>query len=151
MGPEARRRALQARIHDYIRQRLRDPGLTPEAVAASHGISTRHLYALFRDQGLTVGAWIRERRLENCRRDLADPLLLGRPIHSIAAGWGFPNPADFSRTFRAPTGSALATTATRLRGNRRAPRADSRGQPQPARAHGRAHVPVIGRRLRHYT
>ncbi|MFD7234040.1 helix-turn-helix domain-containing protein [Streptomyces syringium] len=104
MGPDARKRALRARIHDHIRQRLRDPGLTPEAVAASHGISTRYLYALFHDQGQTVGAWIRERRLENCRRDLADPCQLGRPIRSIAAGWGFPDPAHFSRTFRTAYG-----------------------------------------------
>ncbi|WP_405959348.1 helix-turn-helix domain-containing protein [Streptomyces sp. NBC_00868] len=104
MGPEACRRALKARIHDFVPQRLRDPGLTPEAVAAAHGISTRYLYLLFRDQELTMAAWIRALRLENCRRDLADSRLLGRPIHSIAAGWCFPDAAYFSRAFRAAYG-----------------------------------------------
>ncbi|WP_331742751.1 helix-turn-helix domain-containing protein (plasmid) [Streptomyces sp. NBC_00868] len=104
MGPDARRRALKARIHDFVRQRLREPGLTPEAVAAAHGISTRYLYMLFRDQELTMAAWIRELRLENCRRDLADSRLLSRPIHSIAASWCFSDAAHFSRAFRAAYG-----------------------------------------------
>jgi AraC-like DNA-binding protein len=104
ISPEARRRALQARIHDFIQQRLADPGLTPETIAAAHGISTRHLYKLFEEQGLTVAAWIRERRLERCRHDLTDPRLLSRPVQGVAARWGFSDPAHFSRLFRAAYG-----------------------------------------------
>ncbi|MEV4680111.1 helix-turn-helix domain-containing protein [Streptomyces kurssanovii] len=104
MSPEARRSVLQARIHDFVRQRLADPDLTPETIAAAHGISTRHLYTLFREQGLTVAAWIRERRLECCRRDLADPRLLSCTIQAVAARWGFSDPAHFSRIFRRACG-----------------------------------------------
>ncbi len=104
IGPEARRRALQGRIHDFIQQRLADPGLTPETIAAAHGISTRHLYTLFQEQGLTVAAWIRERRLERCRHDLADPTLLSRPVQGVATRWGFTDAAHFSRLFRAAYG-----------------------------------------------
>ncbi|MDT0608992.1 AraC-like ligand-binding domain-containing protein [Streptomyces lancefieldiae] len=100
MDPQARRRALLLRIRDFIQQNLADPRLSPETVAAAHDISTRHLYALFRDQGVSVAAWIRERRLECCRRALTDPSKLSLPIQAIAARWGFPDPAHFSRTFR---------------------------------------------------
>ncbi|GGQ13574.1 hypothetical protein GCM10010187_32420 [Actinomadura coerulea] len=40
--------------------------------------------SLFQEQGLTVAAWIRERRLERCRHDLADPRLLARPVQGVA-------------------------------------------------------------------
>ncbi|WP_189145366.1 hypothetical protein [Streptomyces lacrimifluminis] len=43
------------------------------AHAACHHISVRYLHRLFPPQGITVSAWIRQRRPERCRRDLADP------------------------------------------------------------------------------
>ena len=67
-------------------------------------MSLRSLHQLFHDEGLTVAGWIRRRRLECCRRDLADPALALRPIVAIAARWGFASAADFSRAFRAATG-----------------------------------------------
>ncbi|GAA2788117.1 hypothetical protein GCM10010470_23340 [Saccharopolyspora taberi] len=48
--------------------------------------------------------WIRQRRLERCRRDLTNPHLRQRPVHAIAARWGFTDPAHFSRIFRAAYG-----------------------------------------------
>ncbi|MEV0123257.1 helix-turn-helix domain-containing protein [Streptomyces sp. NPDC050703] len=104
MSPEARRRALEVRIHDFIQQRLADPDLSPEAIAATHGISTRYLYKLFHEQGLTVAGWIRECRLARCCRDLTDPSLSSRSIQAIASRWGFPDKAHFSRVFRAAHG-----------------------------------------------
>jgi AraC-like DNA-binding protein len=67
-------------------------------------MSLRSLHQLFHGEGLTVAGWIRQRRLERCRRDLADPALASRPVAAIAATWGYPNPADFSRAFRAVHG-----------------------------------------------
>ncbi|WP_461012317.1 helix-turn-helix domain-containing protein, partial [Streptomyces capparidis] len=64
-----------------------------------------HLYTLFNAQGLTVAARIRQRRLEHCHRDLADPALRSHPVQAIAARWGFTDPAHFSRTFRAAYGT----------------------------------------------
>ncbi|MEU8869482.1 helix-turn-helix domain-containing protein, partial [Streptomyces umbrinus] len=34
-----------------------------------------------------------------CRRDLANPHHGNRPIHAIAARWGFTSPAYFSQAF----------------------------------------------------
>ncbi|QXE38742.1 helix-turn-helix domain-containing protein [Streptomyces sp. GMY02] len=106
LSPEARRRALRLRVHAFIRQHLRDPALTPDTIAAAHAVSTRHLYRLFEEEGITIAAWIRERRLEQCRNDLADPNLRNIPARAIAARWNFADPAHFSRTFRAAYGAA---------------------------------------------
>ncbi|UUT36527.1 helix-turn-helix domain-containing protein [Microbacterium elymi] len=98
-------RALMQRIHTHIDGNLAAE-LTPASIAAAHFISTRHLHGLFQEQGTTVSTWIRSRRLEQCRRDLTDPLLADRPVAAIAAGWGFADPAHFSRTFKAEYGVA---------------------------------------------
>ncbi|MFD6989925.1 helix-turn-helix domain-containing protein [Streptomyces sp. NPDC059943] len=102
--PHTRRRALMARIHAFIRDNLGDTRLTPDAIAAAHHISLRYLHKLFQEEGHTVAAWVRERRLEQCRRDLADPRLAARPINAIAARWGFANAAHFSQAFRSAHG-----------------------------------------------
>ncbi|MFC4534020.1 helix-turn-helix domain-containing protein [Sphaerisporangium dianthi] len=104
LSPEARQRALLARIHRFIHERLGDPALTPDLIAAAHQVSTRHLYKLFQGEGMTVAAWIRHCRLERCRHDLADPALRSRPIQSIATRWGFSDGAHFSKVFRAAYG-----------------------------------------------
>ncbi|MDH6222973.1 helix-turn-helix domain-containing protein [Streptomyces pseudovenezuelae] len=98
--PHTRRRALMAQIHAFIRDNLGGPDLTPDVIAAAHHISLRYLHKLFQQEGHTVAGWIRERRLEQCRRDLADPRLATRPIHAIATCWGFTSPAHFSQAFR---------------------------------------------------
>ena len=102
----SRRAALLARIQAWIDERLHDPTLSPASIAAEHFISVRHLHGLFAAEGLTVSAWIRDRRLERCRRDLADPALAGETVASIAYGWGFRNPRHFSRVYRAAYGRA---------------------------------------------
>lgn len=99
--PETRRHALLTTVQAFIQQHLGDARLSPAAIAAAHHISLRSLHQLFHDEGLTVAGWIRQRRLERCRRDLADPALASRPVAAIAARWGFTSAADFSRAFRA--------------------------------------------------
>ncbi|MCG5220621.1 helix-turn-helix domain-containing protein [Streptosporangium sp. KLBMP 9127] len=102
--PHTRRRALIAEIQVFILENLGDAHLTPGTIAASHHISLRYLHKLFHDEGRTVAGWIRRRRLQQCRRDLAAPRLAAHPIHAIAARWGFTSPAHFSQTFRSVYG-----------------------------------------------
>ncbi|MFE2971202.1 helix-turn-helix domain-containing protein [Streptomyces sp. NPDC059340] len=103
---ETRQRATAQRIQAFIRQNLHDPELTPPAIAAAHHISRSYLYRIFQQQsqGETVAAWIRRRRLESARRDLADSALRTTPIHAVAARWGFPRPSEFTRAFRTAYG-----------------------------------------------
>jgi AraC-like DNA-binding protein len=102
--PHSRRRMLMAQIHAFIRRNLGDAHLTPDMIAAAHHISLRYLHSLFHEDGHTVAGWIRQRRLEQCRCDLAEPRLGLRPINAIAARWGFSSPAHFSQAFRGAYG-----------------------------------------------
>ncbi|WP_242906273.1 helix-turn-helix domain-containing protein [Actinomadura terrae] len=104
--PDAGRRALLIRVRAYIERHLDDPDLCPDGIAAAHFVSSRHLYKLFREEGTTVSMWIKQRRLEHCRRDLRDPLQLNRPVSAIAARWGFVDAAHFSRLFKAAYGAS---------------------------------------------
>ncbi|WP_051831025.1 helix-turn-helix domain-containing protein [Streptomyces novaecaesareae] len=103
---DARRRALVENVRTFIRRNLHDPELTPTVIAAAHHVSVSYLHRLFtqQSQGETVAAWIRRRRLEKARRDLADPALRTVPVHALAARCGIPRPSDFSRAFRAAYG-----------------------------------------------
>lgn len=98
------RQAMMQQITAYINSNLGMPGLSPRSIAEANFISTRHLHALFAEMDTTVSAWIRERRLDRCRRDLVDPAQTHRGVASIAAGWGFSDAAHFSRVFRAAYG-----------------------------------------------
>ncbi|MDX3455343.1 helix-turn-helix domain-containing protein [Streptomyces sp. ME02-8801-2C] len=106
LSPESRGRAMAQRVQDFIRQNLHDPELTPPVIAAAHNISLSYLHRIFQQQtqGEPVAAWIRRRRLENAHRDLSNPALLGTPIHTIAARWGYPRASDFTRAFRSAYG-----------------------------------------------
>ncbi|WP_415079509.1 helix-turn-helix domain-containing protein [Microbacterium sp.] len=92
---------LMQRIRSHIDRNLGSSSLGPASIAAAHFISTRHLHGLFQEQGMTVSTWIRTRRLEQCRRDLIDPVLADRSVAAIAARWGFIDAAHFSRAFKA--------------------------------------------------
>jgi AraC-like DNA-binding protein len=103
--PEASRdRMLLIRVHTFIEQHLGETGLDPGGVAAAHHVSVRQLHRLFASQNTTVAAWIRQRRLEHCRRDLTDPTLHDVPVSAVAAKWGLVESAHFSRVFRAAYG-----------------------------------------------
>jgi AraC-like DNA-binding protein len=97
---ESRERTLLLRIHAFIEEHLGETELSPGLVAAAHHVSLRYLHRLFEAQDTTVAAWIRRRRLERCRRDLADPAFHAVSVAAVAARWGLPDSAHFSRLFR---------------------------------------------------
>lgn len=105
-SPEAHKQALVLAVKDFIQRRLGDPDLSPAAIATAHHISIRQLQKLFAAQEETVGAWVRARRLEACRRELSDPLLWDEPVGAIAARWGFASAAHFSRVFKQAFGQS---------------------------------------------
>jgi AraC-like DNA-binding protein len=85
----------------YISQSLGDPSLSVEQIAEAVGKSSGHLQQVFRQStGGTVGQYVRERRLECCRRDFADASLIHQSVTSIAFRWGFSESSSFSRAFR---------------------------------------------------
>ncbi|WP_433826001.1 helix-turn-helix domain-containing protein [Actinoplanes sp. CA-015351] len=91
---------LATRILADIRQHLSDPDLSPVAVAARQHISVRYLHRVLQGEGVRFGDWVRHRRLEGTRRDLADPALRAATVASIARRWGLRDAAHFSKAFR---------------------------------------------------
>ncbi len=125
LSSAGRSEALFLAVRRWIEERLGEPGLTVTTIAAANHISSSYLQKLFASEGGNVSGWIRERRCERCRRDLADPQQLHVSIGVIANRWGFPSPAHFSRVFTSHYGitpsayraasvrpSALSTLAT---------------------------------------
>jgi AraC-like DNA-binding protein len=104
IAPDTRRRALLASVQSFIDRRLADPELSPSKIAAANHISLRYLHKLFETQETTVARWVRQRRLERCRRDLLDPALGHWSVSAIGARWGLMNATHFSRAFRAAYG-----------------------------------------------
>jgi AraC-like DNA-binding protein len=95
---------LLRRIRTHIEHRLDDPDLDVPSIAAAHHVSVRRLQKLFADHEQTVTGWIRSRRIEHCRRDLANPALAELSVSSIAGRWGLFDPAYFSRLFKSTYG-----------------------------------------------
>lgn len=90
----------------YIDANLADLGLSPRTVAEALFVSVRHLHSQFSASGLTVSAYIRGRRLDLIRRDLADPLWAEEPIQAIGARHGLPDASHVSRVFRSEFGES---------------------------------------------
>ncbi|MER7665819.1 helix-turn-helix domain-containing protein [Streptomyces sp. NPDC096193] len=91
---------LSLRITQYLRQRLADPDLSAARIAAAHDISVRHLYDVLSRSGISLGDWIRTRRLAECRRELAGPDGRLRTIAAIGRRWGFMDATHFSKVFK---------------------------------------------------
>jgi AraC-like DNA-binding protein len=98
---DALHRAQMLHITTYIEEHLAEADLCPTQIAIAHHISLRQLHKLFHANGSTVAGWIRERRLEHCARDLREKSC---PVSAIGARWGYPDPAHFSRLFKAAYG-----------------------------------------------
>lgn len=102
-GREARRHELRQRVKGYVEAHLDDPTLSARTIARQHAVSERLLYSLFEEEGDTVRAFVRRRRLARAHADLTrsgGALAVNR----VARRWGFSDPAHFSRAFRAHYG-----------------------------------------------
>lgn len=85
----------------YIQQNLGDPDLGPQSIADALFVSVRQLHARFSVQKTTVGAYIRAKRLEGIRGDLANPLMKKDSIATISARYGLHDASQVSRAFKA--------------------------------------------------
>jgi AraC-like DNA-binding protein len=110
-GPTARGRnprppapVLLSEVKGFIVANLTDAALRPEVIARAHFISTRYLHKLFESESATVSQWIREQRLERCRRDLEDWTLRAHTVSEIGSRWGLRDASHFSHAFRARYG-----------------------------------------------
>lgn len=87
-------------IERYIDLHLADSDLCPAKIAAKHGISERYVQSLFATKKVSVTKFIRDKRLDRCREALIDIRFGGRTVSEICLGWGFNDPAYFTRAFK---------------------------------------------------
>jgi len=103
--PAPRLRQLQlAQVLRHIESGLTDPTLGVTSLARHFRMTERNLHKLFEGSGETVCGHIRSLRLAMCRRDLEGSTLAARQVTEIAGHWGFDDPSQFSKLFRAAYG-----------------------------------------------
>ena len=88
----------------FIQKNLEFPELGPTSIANTFNISTRYLHSLFAEKGMSIGYWIRDKRLEQCRRQLVHVDRYKSNITDIAFHWGFNDSAHFSKIFKSKYG-----------------------------------------------
>ena len=103
LGREALQATLVLRIMEYVESHVREPDLAAGRIAAQHHISVRQLYRILAVEGISLGDWIRTRRLEGARRELATAFLHD-PVSAVARRWGFTDASSFARMFRTSFG-----------------------------------------------
>jgi len=94
------RRTLATRVVTYLRANLHDQALSADSVASYFGVSKRYLYVVLAEADVTLGEWVRERRMQLAAASLRDPALDGLPIVAIARSVGYSDHSSFSRTFK---------------------------------------------------
>jgi len=90
----------------YIEDNLRDPGLSQASIAAGLRLSPRYLRAVFSIAGEKMSSYILRRRVEECARQMSDPIWSGHTLTEIAFSWGFNSAAHFTRSFREQLGTS---------------------------------------------
>ncbi|OPX11927.1 helix-turn-helix domain-containing protein [Mycobacterium sp. AT1] len=103
LGKEALQATLVLRIMEYVESHVQEPDLAAGRIAAEHHISVRQLYRILAVEGISLGDWIRTRRLEGARRELA-AAFLHDPVSVVARRWGFTDASSFARMFRTSFG-----------------------------------------------
>nr|WSY48930.1 helix-turn-helix domain-containing protein [Streptomyces sp. NBC_00886] len=98
-GVPSGRTALLAAMQAYVRERLADPRLSPEALARRHGVSLRYTAELFAADGTSPAAFIRAERLRAAHRALTDPRYADLTVAAVAVRCGFADRTTFTRAF----------------------------------------------------
>jgi AraC-like DNA-binding protein len=111
-GERTRPRWLIA-VEDAIEASVGDP-LSIETLATVAGVHASHLLRTFkRYHGVTVAAYVRKRRIERARSEVA---AAKRPLSMIALDAGFSDQSHFTKVFRQAFGETPGQYARSLRG-----------------------------------
>jgi AraC-like DNA-binding protein len=97
-------RSVALKLQKYVERELQDPDLNAAKVAGHFGISVRYVHKLFAQQGLTLGDYIKTKRLEQVHFDLTAPVSREQKIAVIAKKWGFADLSTFARAFKGKYG-----------------------------------------------
>jgi AraC-like DNA-binding protein len=115
--------AILRAAQDFIEDRLAGDLDAPTVARALH-VSVRTLYRAFAEQGSSIMAYVRERRLDRARADLLSGT---RAVSEIAARWHFADGSHFVKAYRKRFGET--PTASRVSAGRSARTPGSTSRP----------------------
>ena len=95
---------LNSRIRAYVRQHLRDPGLSADGMAAALNCSKRHLYNAFADDELSINQYVWAQRIALFQQDVRKLANQHCTLTELALACGFASGAHLSRLFKQHTG-----------------------------------------------
>jgi len=98
--PQMRRAIMRDRVKQHVDERLGDPDLSIDSVAAAFNCSKRLLHKAFELEGRTLRDYIWDSRLDSARRALESTAPRRGTISGVAFASGFNSAAHFSRAFR---------------------------------------------------
>lgn len=87
------------RVCRAIESHLGDAELQIDDIGRLEDLSIRYIQKLFQVGSTTFSDYLKSRRLERCRLDLANPSLAHITISELCFRWGFKDAAHFSRAF----------------------------------------------------
>lgn len=90
-------------MKQFILSHLCDTNLSVEMLANHFNLSKRAVQKTFSKNATTVNQEIWYARIEQCKKELSNPLMSTVPIQDIALSWGFRTNAHFSRMFKEKT------------------------------------------------
>lgn len=88
------------RVKAYMMANLHRTELSARSMATALGLSVRYVHDLFRDEPVTIGAFLRQHRLMRVRDALADQQFSALTIAEIAYRHGFHSSTHFTTCFR---------------------------------------------------
>jgi len=102
--------ALARAAMEIADSHLADAELSPSSLARELNVSVRTLHRAFATVGESAAAYVRRRRLDQARLELAAPS--GRPgVSEVAARWHFVDSSHFTRAFKKQYGETPAQFA----------------------------------------
>jgi AraC family transcriptional activator of tynA and feaB len=102
--------ALARAAMEIADSHLADAELSPSSLARELNVSVRTLHRAFAAAGESAAAYVRRRRLDQARLELAAPS--GRPgVSEVAARWHFVDSSHFTRAFKKQYGETPAQFA----------------------------------------
>jgi AraC-like DNA-binding protein len=107
---------LFARMTAWLDDRLGNASLSADDLALGLFVTPRYVRKVFAKHGATVSAYVRQRRLEEIRRELLDSRNADEPISGIATRWGLRDASVFSRAFAKEYGESPRQFRNRHKG-----------------------------------
>ncbi|WP_303318286.1 helix-turn-helix domain-containing protein [Flavivirga abyssicola] len=87
-------------IKSFVEEQITNPQLSIQQIARTFKCSKRQLHKLFNDENCTINNYIRNSRLEKCKKDIENLGLSKLSISEIGYKNGFNNISNFTKCFK---------------------------------------------------